>query len=531
MFLIQADGRALRLVAKQQIGEVMLDIPFTKPVQLDISGNQVTVDRQEIILDTQEEARRLSCLIEAANLFILEREANYFSVQAFTFWLILVAVKHGYKELLSALYPSPYQSNPAPVQHDSPESPLYQVTTSLAQEFLAGEDIHGPRCDFHGDEIPSARDLGWLYWAIWIGNSSMVNLFMLEGVTATDNPWHDLPPLHIAAMYGHDAVAHTVVANSSKDAKTLVRETDKEWKQALWFATLNGHEDVSRSLLRWGAEVDNIQSIKHRMTALHVAAEQGHSSVVQLLLDNGAGVDTLDCERLTALHKAAKQGHASVVQLLLDNGARQDARDDCQMTPLLCACDSKRESVIALFARRQLDFSFRDKSGRSAWQIAINSHNGKISQSTFDTIMQSFWAGEKPQTMPLPKQRRAIVSLSTAEDWDTLTLDSRYARIEHPKPLPSHMVDLCGRGIEFDANYNPCSRATTYEFHIIYACKTLDFSITYGYSSFPDTDDSFTVLSIRGGGNFFVSAKDNSRGLDFQSSKNIETDPYAEEVL
>ena len=201
MFLVKPDGRTLRLVAKQQNGEVILEIRFTRPVLFKFDRKQVIVDlAKTIVLDAQEEARRLSCLIETANLYLFRRRATHFSVQAFTSWVILVAVKYCCKELLSGLYSSLYSSNSAPELNDSPESRLYQATASLAQKFLEGEGIVGPRCDFHGEGIPSARDLGWLYWAIWIGNPHLVNLLMREGIRDMKNPWHCLPLLHIAVL-------------------------------------------------------------------------------------------------------------------------------------------------------------------------------------------------------------------------------------------------------------------------------------------------------------------------------------------
>ena len=489
MFLVQPDGRASRLVAKQQNGEVMLEIPFTKLVQLEIGRKQVMVDGQAIMLDTQEDARRLSCLVETANIYLFQRRATHFSVPGFTFWLILVAVKRGYKELLSALYPSLYSRSCTPAHHDHLESLLYRVTASLAQEFLGGEGITGPRCQFHEERIPSAQCLGWLYWAIWIGNAHLVNLLMLEGVTATDNPWHNLSPLHIAVLYGHDDVAHTIVASSSKDAKALTRESC-EGNSTLFYAAFYGHAKVASSLLRWGADMEN------------VAWNQ------------------------TALHVAAAQGHANLVQLLLDKGARQHARDADEMTPLLLACEAKREDVIAMFAENKLDFTFRDKEGMNAWQVAIDPRSGSqrvISQSTFDLIMQSFWAGEKPQTMPLPKQRRAIISLELGSVWAALTVDSRYARFEHPQSLPSHMIDTFGRSVELKADPDRWP-VSTIEFRIIYACETLDFSIAYGRLN-DEYSPGWTKLTIRGGGKF------TSNGVGFQSHKNIATDPNAEEVF
>jgi ankyrin repeat protein len=53
-------------------------------------------------------------------------------------------------------------------------------------------------------------------------------------------------------------------------------------------------------------------------TALQCAAQEGHTAVVQLLLDAGAAVDVVAADGHTALHRAACGGQTAVVQLLLN---------------------------------------------------------------------------------------------------------------------------------------------------------------------------------------------------------------------
>jgi ankyrin repeat protein len=56
-------------------------------------------------------------------------------------------------------------------------------------------------------------------------------------------------------------------------------------------------------------------------TALHIAAEQGRTDIVSMLLGNGASPDVQDQDGATALYLAAGEGHDQIVQLLLDAGA------------------------------------------------------------------------------------------------------------------------------------------------------------------------------------------------------------------
>lgn len=73
------------------------------------------------------------------------------------------------------------------------------------------------------------------------------------------------------------------------------------------------------------------------MTPLLFSAREGHTSVVELLLDRGADISERDVEERTALHHASFRGRAAVVRLLLDRGADPGAREFRGRTPLFLA--------------------------------------------------------------------------------------------------------------------------------------------------------------------------------------------------
>jgi hypothetical protein len=62
-------------------------------------------------------------------------------------------------------------------------------------------------------------------------------------------------------------------------------------------------------------------TVKTNATPLHIAAQQGHLTVVEVLLKFGASVDSQDeCGR-TALHIASYRGHEQIVTALLEHGS------------------------------------------------------------------------------------------------------------------------------------------------------------------------------------------------------------------
>ena len=102
---------------------------------------------------------------------------------------------------------------------------------------------------------------------------------------------------------------------------------------ALHVAANRGHTDIVVALVHAGANV-NVAN-RRGWTPLHDACREGHTGVACVLLKAGASVDpTTTSSQRTALHIAAVEGHVCILQLLLEAGADPNARDCDGNTPL-----------------------------------------------------------------------------------------------------------------------------------------------------------------------------------------------------
>jgi len=127
----------------------------------------------------------------------------------------------------------------------------------------------------------------------------------------------------------------------------------KGQKTALHLAAQRGHASVVKRLLHENADATvlaeddwsplhcsvivgsqevvlpflaaNSDLVKAGSEALHIAAAQGHGISVEMLLQGGANISATNDKRLTPLHLAAENG---AVNILLHAGADVDARDD-----------------------------------------------------------------------------------------------------------------------------------------------------------------------------------------------------------
>ena len=85
------------------------------------------------------------------------------------------------------------------------------------------------------------------------------------------------------------------------------------------FETVMGyinHPVITTGILEWKTThaLDLNHANGYGETALFIAADYGHTSIVQALLNAGANVNQADKSGRTPLHAAAKEGHRDIVQ-------------------------------------------------------------------------------------------------------------------------------------------------------------------------------------------------------------------------
>lgn len=69
-------------------------------------------------------------------------------------------------------------------------------------------------------------------------------------------------------------------------------------------------------------------------TALLLAAQMGNLEILTILLDHGADIHDVACDKKSALHLATLSGNEDVVKVLLDKGIKIDVKDEHGRLPL-----------------------------------------------------------------------------------------------------------------------------------------------------------------------------------------------------
>ena len=144
-------------------------------------------------------------------------------------------------------------------------------------------------------------------------------------------------PLMIACYRGNIRIATLLLL-----ARANINQLNNDGYTALMYACLSQTplNDLVRLLMQYGADI-NIKNANQQRTALMNAAEWGHTSIVQYLLEQGAPVNTQDVNGATAVMMASQDGHPETVRVLLDYGADANmlAWDEkTYQTALMLAC-------------------------------------------------------------------------------------------------------------------------------------------------------------------------------------------------
>ncbi|KAE8440357.1 hypothetical protein EG329_008339 [Mollisiaceae sp. DMI_Dod_QoI] len=99
-------------------------------------------------------------------------------------------------------------------------------------------------------------------------------------------------------------------------------------------------------------------------SSLHIAAVINNYFATKILLSHGAEVDFLGVKGLAALHVAASEGYSETMLILIKHGANPIARDKYGYTPAMLAADGHLSS-LKLLANLKISLSHRDHNGRN----------------------------------------------------------------------------------------------------------------------------------------------------------------------
>ena len=130
-----------------------------------------------------------------------------------------------------------------------------------------------------------------------------------------------------------------------------------------WVTSLGNEKELAKCLAE-GEDVNAI-GVRH-LSSLMLASQNGHFSLVELLLKAGANVDLTHSNGCTALHFAASKGHLEIAQALVSRGANVNALSTRGFTPAMDAAQFNHREVVEFLREQKTDMTLKDEEGRTA---------------------------------------------------------------------------------------------------------------------------------------------------------------------
>ena len=154
------------------------------------------------------------------------------------------------------------------------------------------------------------------------------------------------------------ALMNAVNSNDADKVKDLIdqganiNEADASGDSPLIMAAYQGYTEIVRLLLEAGADVTVVDP-GMKATALHAAAYAGRSEAAKLLIDYHIDIDKQGPNNgYTALHDAIWQNNIDTAHIIIEGGAKLHIKSHSGQTPLEFALSRNRREIAAMIQQK-----------------------------------------------------------------------------------------------------------------------------------------------------------------------------------
>ncbi|KAL0269173.1 UNVERIFIED_CONTAM: hypothetical protein PYX00_006985 [Menopon gallinae] len=139
-------------------------------------------------------------------------------------------------------------------------------------------------------------------------------------------------------------------------------------ESALTIAAANGCSAVISVLLQRGCNISEVN--RKENSPLLIAVKEGHWAVAERLIQHHAKLEQADSSGRTPLMIAAAEGHVALTELLIDKGASLTKEDKEGLTALGWACFRGKLQAVQCLLDKGAEINHADKTGRTPLDLA-----------------------------------------------------------------------------------------------------------------------------------------------------------------
>jgi len=184
------------------------------------------------------------------------------------------------------------------------------------------------------------------------GNTDAVALLIMHGADITISDDHDKTPLDIS-YYNHKMMNNDElfeIFNLAENNITPLHYFSKRGNTAKVALLLKQFKKDRPRLIKY-INTPQEESDTCQYYPLHLAVQQGHLEIIDMLLKPGGDVNAQDIYKMTPLHYAACLGRMDIIETLIAHGADIHATDKFKRTPLYYGIVYNHAEVIRTFLR------------------------------------------------------------------------------------------------------------------------------------------------------------------------------------
>lgn len=266
------------------------------------------------------------------------------------------------------------------------------------------------------DEDPHVDGVTALHVAAQGGHLDCVELLLGADADATVKDDEARTPLLLAIKGNYGEVASALV-KAGADPSTPYIDDAGESHDLLFDAIMVENDDFALLLIEKGADIGHVDEKKvstllqacHRgltavtkallskksddsflntpsdegITPLIAACSEGHTEIVQMLVDAKADINTKDADGTTALMAASARGHFDVVTILVKAGAKVNEQNSDGHTALMFAYNGKNQ-VETLWERYSQFVVEPDGTEKQTDDVADDGGTGPVIREALD---------------------------------------------------------------------------------------------------------------------------------------------------